>query len=280
VSFLTNIFRKLFDVILLPFAGLPWWVGASVLGVLIGVGMLWVFKKTSNQDRIERTKAKIHAGIFEMRLFNDDIAALFRAQGDILTANLAYFGLMLVPLIWIGPPLVLAMGQWNHHYGYHGFRPGDETLVEVELAPEWRKQFADVDEDDRPPVSLEVPAGVSVETPMAWFPSRNTLVWRVRTDDPGRHELAVKMGGESYTKEFDATDRVMRRSPVRHAGGFSDEFWTPGEAPLPHGAPVIRIQTGTPRNGFTADIANRVWFIFLISLIAGFAFKDRMGVKI
>ena len=149
----------------------------------------------------------------------------------------------------------------------------------MELAPEWRAQFADVDQDDRPPAVLEVPSGVTAEGAMAWFPSRNTMVWKVRVDEPGEHVLAVMMGDTAYTKELDASERIVRRTPLRHAGAFSDEFFYPGEPALPKDSPVLRIETDTPRHGFTFDIANRVWFIFLISLVAGFVFKDRMGVK-
>lgn len=280
MSIVNAALRQIFDVILWPFAGLPWWVGVGVLGMLMSVAMLWTWKKTSNQDGIDRAKSKIHAGLFEIRLFNDDIGAIFKAQGAILKSNLKYFGLSMVPLVWIIVPMVLMIGQLNHHYGYRGFAPGDETLVKVELAEDWRSNFADVDEDGRPPASLEAPDGVEVISPMTWFPSRNMLVWNVVVHEPGRYDLTVNLGDQAFTKSLDASDKVTRRSPVRHSGGWEDSIFLPAEAPLPKGAPVSRIELDYADTGITGDISNRVWVMFLVSIVFAFAIKDRMGVKI
>jgi len=280
MSIVNAVFQRIFDWLLLPFSALPWWVGITVLGMLLSVAMLWVYKKTTNPDRIERAKAQMHAGIFEIRLFNDDIGAIFRAQGTILKYNLAYFGQALVPLAWMIVPMVLAIAQLNYHYGYQGFRPGDETLVEVRLADDWRSSFADVDDDDRPPASLDVPAGLELQEPMLWFPSRNTLVWKVGVREAGRYDLAVLMGDGRYTKSLDASGRVVRRAPFRHDGNLADQILHPAEAALPGGAPVARIEIDYPANGFTMDVANRLWLMFLISIVFAFVIKDRMGVKI
>ncbi|GJM44519.1 MAG: hypothetical protein DHS20C21_13610 [Gemmatimonadota bacterium] len=280
MSMLNAIFQRLFDGLLFPFAGLPYWVGICVLGMLLSVAMLWVYKKTSNQDKIDRVKAQIHAGIFEIRLFNDSIGAIFRAQGTILKNNLMYFALALVPLAWMIIPMILGIGQLNHHYGYEGFAPGDQTMVRVTLADDWRAQFAGVDDAQRPPASLEVPAGLEITSPLAWFPSRNMLVWKVGVKERGRYELDVKLGDETYAKSLDASERIVRRSPVRHNGGLEDQILLPAESTLPKGSPVARIEIDYPANGFSLDVANRVWLMFLVSVVFAFAIKDRMGVKI
>ena len=66
-----------------------------------------MFRATSNQDAIAAVKRKIQAGIFEIRLFNDDLRAMFRAQVDILRHNLTYIRLSLAPMVWMIVPLVL-----------------------------------------------------------------------------------------------------------------------------------------------------------------------------
>lgn len=285
MSIVNAVFRKIFDLLLLPFAGLPYWVGVTVLGCLLSVAMLWVYKKTSNQDLIDKVKARIFAGIFEIRLYNDDLGAIFRAQGTILKNNLRYFGLSLVPLAWMIIPMVLMIGQLNHHYGYEGLAPGAGTLLEVELADGWREHFANLDEDARPPAELETPDGVTAAGPSYWFPARNTLVWKLGVERHGHYEVAVKLGdggsgGGTYVKSLDATTKIRRRSPVRHAGAFLDQIMLPAEAPLPKDALVHRMEISYPANGITADVANRVWLMFLISIVFAFVIKDRMGVKI
>jgi hypothetical protein len=115
---------------------------------------------------------------------------------------------------------------------------------------------------------------------MAWFPSRQLLLWRLRVEQRGDYEVGVRLGGTVYGKSLSASPRLERRSPVRHAGAFGDQVLLPAEAPLPRGAPVTRIEIRYPDTGITWDIANRVWLMFLVSIVFAFAIKDRMGVKI
>src|SRR4030095_3656765 len=93
--------RVLFDGILLPFREMPALVGLAVVSLITAIGMLFVFKATSNQKKIGEVKRHIYAGLFEIRLFNDDARAILRAQAEILKNNLAYVGLSLVPMLWM-----------------------------------------------------------------------------------------------------------------------------------------------------------------------------------
>ena len=158
MTFVNSILRRLFDAALAPFSGLHPLVGITLISLIFGVVMLLVFKKTSNQDKLAAVKRKIHAGLFEIRLFNDDFGAIMRAQGDILRHNLSYFGLSLVPLAWMIVPLVLVIAQLQFHYGYQGLEPGAQALVKVELEavpPEAGTESAPA---ARPPIQLQAPA--------------------------------------------------------------------------------------------------------------------------
>ena len=72
-------------------------------------------------------------GLFEIRLFNDDLRAILRAQSEILRTNLTYLKLSLWPMVWILPPLVLVMVQLQFHYGYSGLEIDDPVLLEVDF---------------------------------------------------------------------------------------------------------------------------------------------------
>ena len=136
MSYLNAALRLVFDLLLAPFAGLPPIVSLSVVSLLVSILMLVVFKKTSNQEALALTKRRIHAGIFEIRLFNDDLRAILRAQNEILRTNLTYLRLNLWPMLFLLPPLVLVMAQLEFHYGYEGLRPGERALLTVDLAPD------------------------------------------------------------------------------------------------------------------------------------------------
>lgn len=279
MAIVNAILGQILDVMLLPFRAAPPWVALAVLSLLAAIGMLWVYKRTSDQKRIAAVKNKIHAGIFEMRLFQDDPVAIFRAQLDVLRHNLAYAGLSLVPLAWMIVPFVLLMAQMQARFGYEGFRPGDETMVRAKLAGNWRDDFAGVPSGGRPPASLQAPAGVDVLTPAVWLPARNEIVWKVAVREPGEHDLTVTLGDGTYGKTFAARGGILRKSPLRHAGAFPDAVLYPAEAPLPNG-PLQAIEVDTPEPGLVAGVPRWMAVFFVLSIVFAFAIKDRMGVTI
>ena len=66
----------------------------------------------------------MQAAIFEMRLFNDDLVALFRAQGDVLRHTLHYLRLSLAPTLWLIVPMLALMLHMEFHFGYTGLTIG------------------------------------------------------------------------------------------------------------------------------------------------------------
>src|SRR5262245_21173989 len=128
---------KLFDLLLLPFRGVPAVVPLALISAVFAVAMLLVYKAKSNQTRIAATKSKIQAGLFEIRLFSDDPRAIFRAQRDILRHNTTYFALSMVPLAWVIVPMLLVFAQLQFQFGYKGFAPGDVTMVRAQLQEDW-----------------------------------------------------------------------------------------------------------------------------------------------
>ncbi len=279
MAIVNAVFGQVVDILLLPFRALPPLVALVVLSLLAAVGMLWVYKRTSNQKRIAAVKSQIHAGIFEMRLFSDDPGAIFRAQFDVLRHNLAYAGLALVPLAWMIVPFVLLLAQMQMRFGYEGFTPGDETMVRAKLVEGWRGDFAGVPAGGRPPVSLEAPAGVEVLTPAVWLPSLNEVVWKVRVKEPGSHELTVRLGDTDYAKGLRAEPGILRQSPLRHAGGFVDAVLYPAEAPLPAG-PMKAIEVDLKEPGFVVGLPQWLAIFFVLSIVFAFALKGPMKVEI
>ena len=134
MNFVNGALRPLFDALLLPFRALPPIVGLLVVSLVAAIGMLLVYKRTSNQDRLEAVKRQIHACLFEIRLFKDDVPAILRAQTEILRHNAKYLALSLVPMLWMIVPLTLVIAQLQFHYGYRGLRPGEDFIVKARLS--------------------------------------------------------------------------------------------------------------------------------------------------
>jgi uncharacterized membrane protein (DUF106 family) len=277
MSYVNAALRPVFDLLLAPFAGLPPIVSLAVVSLVTAVFMLIVFKRTSNQAALAEVKRRIHAGLFEIRLFNDDLRAILRAQTEILRTNLSYLKLSLVPMVWILPPLVLVIAQLQFHYGYEGLRPGDTTLLEVDLRPE---AFSD---GTRPRATLELPSGLRAEGREVWIPTESQLVWRLAAEQEGHFEIGVEIDGASpVAKTIGVTDRTVRLSPVRVDRSFLAQLIYPAESPLPAEGPVQAIHVRYPDRAVSVLGLGMHWMIpfFVLSIAFAFALRGRLKVTI
>jgi len=289
------VLRGLVGGLLYPFRGLHPLVGLTVVSLVVGIAMLLVFKATSNQAGIAAVKRKIHACLFEIRLFNDDLRAILRAQGELLRHNLRYLGYSFVPLLWMIVPFVLLVAQLQFLYGYRPLAPGEPALVEVVLAEGWEEALPagaveDFDGFPRPAVELAAPAGVRVETPGVWSPELREMSWRVSGERPGDYELEVALGGERYGKSLRvAEERAVRRlSPIRPGRDLLRQLLYPAEPPLPEG-PIESVALAYEEAAVDvlgwevpALFGLPSWMVvfFILSIAFAFALRNRFGVSI
>ncbi len=275
MSIVNAILRPVFDLLLSPFRSLPAIVSLTLVSLAVSVLMLLVYKRASNQDQLARVKRRIHAGLFEIRLFNDDLRAILRAQGEILRANARYLALSFAPMVFILPPLVLLMAQLDYHYGYSGLAPGQRAVVTASLK--------DSSGATRPDARLEAPSGIVVEGPALWMPSTHELAWRVRAEREGDYELTLTAAGApAMTKSLRVSHAIVRRSPLRVAGGFWDQLLYPAESPLPSSSPFRAIHVTYPAVDVDVFGLRMNWMIpfFVLSLVFAFALKGVFKVTI
>jgi len=275
MSALNAALRPVFDVLLAPFAAGPPVVSLALVSLLVSILMLVVFKRTSDQAALAAVKRKIHAGIFEIRLFNDDLRAILRAQGEILRHNLTYLRLSLWPMLFILPPLVLVIAQLQFHYGYEGLRPGQPALLAVDLAP-------GTGGGTRPAAALDLPAGLRAQTEAAWIRSESQLLWRLVADRDGDYELGLDVAGARLTKSVRVTPRTVRLSPVRVDSGFVSQLLYPAEPPLPSGGPVRAVHISYPGREVEVLGYGMHWMIpfFFLSIVFAFALRGVFKVTI
>jgi len=234
--------------------------------------MLMVFKRTSNQTALEAVKRRIHASLFEIRLWNDDLRAIFRAQFDILRHNLTYLRLSLVPMFWMFVPFVLVVAQLQFHYGYDTLEPGDHALVKVQL----REGTAGV----RPDLVLDAPAGIRVETPGVWIADEREMAWRIAVEEQGDYQLTIRLDGQSFPKSLKVGGGVELLSPIRHGRGLVDQILYPAEGPLPGDTAIEAIHVGYRDRSVSLlgfELHWLLWFLIL-SIAFAFALRGRMGV--
>ena len=263
-----------FDVLLYPFRDLPPVVGLTVMSVITAVAVLLIFKATSDQEALAAAKRQMHAGIFEIRLFSDDPRAILSAQVDIVRHSLRYMRLTLVPMLWMSIPLLLVIVQLQYRYGYHGLEVGSEAIVTVKLN-------ASRTADEPPPLELDAPSDVTVETPLLWIPSLNEADWRIRAQRPGTYRLHIRLGDAELDKSVQVSNSVVRRSLVRPSGRLLSQVLHPVEPPLPAG-PIESIAVGYPEAEVSLFGWETHWLVvfFILTMIAAFALRGLFRVAI
>ncbi len=272
MNLVNSLLRPLFDGLLFPFRDLSPVIGLAVLSLLTAVALLLVFKRVSDQQGLAAVKRRIHASLFEIRLFNDDLRAMFRAQLQILRHNVTYLRLSSVAVFWTLPPLVLVIAQLQFHYGYRGLDLGHPALVKVTLEEE-------AGTESKPPLTVAAPPGLRVEDPPVWIPSAREMTWRLIAEAEGDYELRISAGGAEITKTVRVTDRVVRRSPVRVRGSLNELIY-PAEPPIPRDSPFESIAVTYPR----ADVLVFGWALhwtvvyFGLSVLFAIVLRKPFGV--
>jgi len=267
------VMTRLLDLVVWPFKTLdPIWA-LLVVSLLAGVLMLWLFGKTSNQERIRTVRDWIRGNMMAIRLYGDDLGVLFKLQARILRATLTYMRLALVPMLVLIVPTLLILIQLNLRFASSPLVPGESTVVKVTL----RDGSA-----TSAPVELEVPDGVTIETEAVRIESLGQLAWRIRGETSGRHTLLVKTGEETLEKELVVGRRWGAVSEKRTGEGFLDSLLYPGEPPIGSESPIRAVEvqySALPLAIFGFELHWLLVF-FIASIAFGFAFKRALGVEI
>lgn len=259
------------DLAMAPLAALPAPVGVGLAALVTALMILGLVRVTSDQSALAAVKRQIQADLFEMRLFNDDLRALLRAQGAVLAHNGRYLRLSLLPLLFTAIPLALGIAQLQAWYGYQGLTAGVPVLVSADLAHSVAPTDPRLEGD-----------GVRVDGDAMHFPTLQQIVWRVVPAAPGTHRLQVHVNGVTYEKSLVVADRLARRSPVRPPATLLDQLLEPSEPPVAAGGPLTAIRVPYPERSLDVFGVGMHWLV--LYLAASFAFvlalRKPLGVVI
>jgi hypothetical protein len=248
-----------FDVLLAPLADVPPLGALAIVALPTAAIMLWTLRAWSDQQRLVALKRQIHACLFECRLFQDDLAAVFRALGEIGRRNVLYLWLSLRPMFWAALPFALVLTQLDSFFGYRT-SVRQPLLVTARVA-----ESAVLSAGPESPV-LEAPPGVGVLTPPIWIPATRELIWRIEAHQSGHYMLRIHVGSAVFGKTLMISDAISRHSVVRPAPGILSQLTNPGEAPLPSGAMVSELRIGYARSAIEVMGWQLPWLVVYLGL--------------
>lgn len=208
-------------------------------GILYGLIAALVFRRFNDRDTTRRTVNRMIAHVLEFRLYLDSPALVFRAQRDLLRENLHLLRLITLPCAVMAALFILLFPSLDTMYGHVPLRPGEPSVVTLQL------------ENSLAPPSLDVPAGIRVETPGMYVVHDRQISWRIRPLGNSSGILTLLYGGNKHTKQIAAGSGLLYG-------------WQP---PFVHTPIDIRYPA---RSILGANWM--VWF-FLLSTVAAVAFK-------
>jgi hypothetical protein len=260
-------------LLLAPIGWLPGWLSATLVAVVTGVLLLVVFKYTSNQRAIKAVRDDIKANLLALKLFKDNMAVTFRAQGGLLLGACRLFLLAIVPMLVMAVPVTLLLGQLSLWYQARPLRVNEEAVLTLKLNG--------ADDDPWPDVRLEPPAAVAVTVGPVRVRSQREICWEFKGRKPGQHVLLFYVDGQRVEKELAIGDGFMRVSAKRPGWDVGEALLHPGEPPFPPDSPVRSIEIDYPeRSSWVYGSNSWVIYWFVVSLVAALFFRRWLNVQV
>ena len=252
-----------------------------LLSIVIGLLMVVLFGYTSDQKAIGVAKDRLKAHLLAVRLYRDQIPVVMGSYGKILRGTGVYLKLAFKPLLYVIIPITLLMVQIDRYLGQTPIAPNSPFLLTVHLSDsDQRKSSLTVDALNS--LTLDLPSEITMTAPVVHIPAKSEVVWRLVGSHEGKYGLKIADGGESVEKAVCIGSDLPRISTIRLRGQFWERMFSSAEPALPQNSAIESISINYPDREI--DIAgygmNWIWLFFILSMIAGFIFKEVLGIQI
>jgi uncharacterized membrane protein (DUF106 family) len=247
-----------------------------VVSLVVGLVMVVLFGYTSDQKAIGIAKDQLKAHLLAVRLYRDQIPVVMGSYGKILRGTGRYLKLAFKPLLYVIIPITLLMVQIDRYLGSTPIPANTPFLLTAHLTG--RTTGSDALSD----VTLDLPPEITMTAPPVHVPTENEIVWRLTGSKDGKYEVKVAAAGQSAVKTVSVGSDLPRISTVRLRGQFWERMFSSAEPALPENSVIDSISVNYPDRDI--DIAgygmNWIWLFFILSMVAGFIFKELLGIQI
>ncbi len=251
------------------------------LSLIVGLLMVVLFGYTSDQKAIGKAKDQLKAHLLAVRLYRDQIPVVMGSYGKILRGTGRYLKLAFKPLLYVIIPITLLMVQVDRYLGATPIPPNAPFLLTVHLAASTTESASTND------ATLDLPPEIATTAPPVHVAADNEIVWRLVGSKEGKYEVKVAAGqtagvAATVTKTVCVGTDLPRISTVRLRGHFWQRMFSSAEPALPENSPIDSISINYPdRNIEIAGYGmNWIWLFFILSMIAGFVFKELLGIQV
>jgi uncharacterized membrane protein (DUF106 family) len=245
-----------------------------VLSVVVGLAMVLLFGYTSDQKAIARAKDELKAHLLAVRLYRDQLDVVMGSYGKVLRGTGRYLKLAFKPLLYVIIPITILIVQLDRTLGFRAIQPNTPFLLTV------RTSSADAMNN----ISIELPPEITRDAPPVHIPAENEVVWRLLASQPRSYEVNIIANSQTAEKTVRVSSQLTRVSSIRLRDHFWERMFLSGEPALAANGPIESIRVDYPARSIPLGIAgyemNWIWLFFILSMIAGFIFKEILGIQI
>ncbi|MFZ3264721.1 MAG: hypothetical protein WA172_12035 [Terriglobales bacterium] len=253
-----------------------------MLSVVVGLLMIVLFGYTSDQKAIGIAKDQLKAHLLAVRLYRDQLQVVMGSYGKILRGTARYLKLAFKPLLYVIIPITLLIVQLDRVLGLTAIHANTPFLLTARLN---NPQALDR-------ISIDLPPEITASAPPVHVAADNEVVWRLVASQDGAYQVKITAGDPSatpdvtpsVTKTVRVSSQLARVSPERWRDHFWERVFFSGESALPANGAVESIAVDYPERTIPLGIAgyemNWIWLFFILSMIAGFIFKELLGIQI
>lgn len=243
-----------------------------IVSLVIGLVMVVLFGYTSDQKAIGIAKDQLKAHLLAVRLYRDQIPVVMGSYGKILRGTVRYLKLAFKPLLYVIVPITLLMVQMDRYLGQTPIPVNAPFLLTVHFSSS----------DALNDATLALPSEIVMTAPPVHIAADYQIVWRLAGTRDGSYEMNINAGGQSVEKVVCVGGGLPRISTVRLRGQFWNRVFSSAEPSLPENVSIESISINYPdRNIEIAGYGmNWIWLFFILSMVAGFIFKELLGIQI
>ncbi len=273
MEFISRTITLILDLLVRPFGAERHTLGLVWLSLLSGAGMALIFKATTNPSRIRAAKARFRSYIYEMRIYQDSLRAVFVAFFQSLWSNALYVRSILPPLLLLAIPMILIITQLDERYGASHLPVGETTVLTVRLAGDAAPNETDA--------AITCGNGAKVDAGPVRISGANEISWRVRIEEAGTHEAVLSIGGFEYTVRLVAESAYWMIGRTRGAKAL-EPFLHPGMPPIPDGSRAEYVHVDYPCASYSLLHWRVHWLVIFLfyTVVGAAAIKLAIGFEI
>lgn len=254
-------------------AYIPGWLSNTIISGVVGVLAMFIFKYTSNQDAIGKTKDIMKANMLALKLFKDSFSVTMKSLGQIYKCVFIRLFYLFRPLLVMTVPFCLVMSQMGIWYQARPLEPGEEAVVTMQLGGDINSEW--------PEVSIVSDPAFEITIEKVKVFSKRKIFWKIKALEEGLGDLVFEVGPDKIKKELVIGAGLTKVSIKRPGMHFLDIIENPWEKPFTKDSTVQSINIVYPdRISKTSGTNWWILYFFIASMVVGGIFMPFLKVKI